>query len=98
MTYEEGQQIHELYCKAFAICQRAIKQGDDCIGFRKHKDSFRLIVSRQNCTGKSSARMGLGVADWTSNVLYRLQDEGFIDLPLDDYFDVLHRTGYNGAH
>jgi hypothetical protein len=95
MTGKEKQQIHELYCKAFTACQRAIKQGDDYIGFRRYKSGFRLIVTWQNCNGKSSARMALGAADWASNVLYRLQDEGFIDLPLDDYFTELHRTGYD---
>jgi len=39
--------------------------------------------------------MGLSITDWAENVLYRLQECGFVyDLPLDEYFEKLHETGY----
>ena len=89
------QEAHSLYCKAYKICQRATGEGKDYIGFRRWKDSFRLIVSYDHCNGMSSARMGLSITDWAENVLYRLQECGFVyDLPLDEYFEKLHETGY----
>jgi len=91
-------QVHELYCLAYRKCQQARDEGKDYIGFRRYKDDFRLIVSRDDCNGMSSARLGLGVADWAQNVLYRLQECGFVhDLPLDEYFDKMHEVGYGEA-
>jgi len=88
--------VHDLYCKAYETCQRADREGKSYIGFRRWRDGFRLIVSRDNCNGMSSARMGLTVPDWAQNVLYRLQECGFVhDLPLDNYFDELHEVGYD---
>ena len=92
---DKFEEVHRLYCKAYEVCRRADKEGKGYIGFRHWKDSFRLIVSWDNCNGMSSARPGLGVAAWAQNVLYRLQECGFIHLPLDDYFKKLHEVGYD---
>lgn len=90
------QEVHDLYCLAYDKCRAARRKFREFIGFQKRGDGFRLIVSRDNYGGRSSARMGMLVTDWASNVLYRLQEEGFIDvdLPLDEYFEQLGEVGY----
>lgn len=88
------QEVHDLYCLAYEKCRQARRKFREYIGFQKQGDGFRLIISRDNYGGKSSARMGLTVIDWASNVLYRLQEEGFIDLPLDEYFEQSDEIGY----
>lgn len=82
-------EVHDLYCLAYEKCALARHKFREFVGFQRRSDGFRLIVSRDDYGGKSSARMGLTVIDWASNVLYRLQEEGFIDLPLDEYFEQL---------
>ena len=90
------EQIHNMYCLAYEKCQKARRAGAEYIGFRRHGDGYQLIISHTN-NGRSSARMGLSVADWACNVLYRLQDCGFIDSDwsLDEYFETLNKTGYD---
>lgn len=88
------QEVHDLYCLAYEKCRAARRKFREFIGFQKWGDGFRLIASRDDYGGRSSARMGMLVPDWASNVLYRLQEEGFIDLPLDEYFEQLHEVGY----
>lgn len=95
MDQQKKTQIHGLYVQAYEACQRAIAAGKPYIGFRhKRGGGFTLIVSKSNCNGQSSAQLGLATADWASNVLYRLREQGFIetDLPLDEYFEELHNV------
>jgi len=80
-------EVHDLYCLAYDKCRAARRKLVEFIGFQKWDDGFRLIASRDDYGGKSSARMGLTTIDWAENVLYRLQEERFIDLPLDEYFE-----------
>ena len=81
------QEVHDLYCLAYDKCRAARRKGVEFVGFQRWKGGFRLIASRDDYGGKSSARMGMFVIDWAENVLYRLQEERFIDLPLDEYFE-----------
>lgn len=96
---DELREVHQLYCRAYEVCQRARDEGKEYIGFQRAKDGgFKLIASRSNYGGRSSARMGLSVADWASNVLYRLREEAFIDdLPIDAYFEYLTAVGRQDA-
>lgn len=94
-TRETDEKIHQMYERVHAACVRAIIRGKEYIGFQwKRSGGMRLVATGSNCGGKSSNRLDLSTHDWAVNVLYRLQEEGFIswDWPLDEWVDANFAT------
>ena len=94
--------VHELYCKAYEACQRAVQQGKRHIALQAtKKGGFRLAAVGGSYSGTTCYRFDMQVPDWASNVIYRLVQGYFIpELSSDDidaYFDALRSVGYNNG-